>query len=113
MTLRILPCKALIIVIVPIDHYVRACVIQNLPDRFHLGIIAVLCARAEQRLMEVGQSARLGMLLEILLQPLPLRRTRLAAAKVTATARGNLRRNGAFLNLSPEFSDLPDLCVMP
>src|SRR6267154_1708209 len=86
LSVRVLRCKALVIVIMAIDHNVGAGVVQNVPKRLNLGIGAVRQARTEKRLVKVSQCAASGMLLQVCLHPFGLRRVHTAPAHFTTLA---------------------------
>jgi hypothetical protein len=61
----ILRCEPLIIMIVAVDHHVGIGPIQGLPERFHLGITAVLSG-TEQRMMPIREGTCSRMCGEVL-----------------------------------------------
>src|SRR5581483_6853372 len=77
--------EALVQVVVAGQHDVRAGLVERLPDRLHLSAIAVL-ARAEARMVPVGEGTGGGMGGEVIAQPALLRRARLTAAHLGAIA---------------------------
>ena len=78
--------KALVVVIVTIHDHRRVSGVEVLPKRLHLEVVAMRAAGTEERLVPVRESAGGGMRLQVLAQPLFLRRTRLAAADLGAFA---------------------------
>src|SRR5215470_15389385 len=82
----VLWCETFVIMIVAVDNYISARVKEHIPERFHLGIITVLTPGAEEGLVEVGERASRRMLCQVLLQPLPLRRSRLTTTHFRALA---------------------------
>src|SRR5437762_1391755 len=66
---RRLRCEALVVVLVSADHHLHAAVIQHLPGGLHPGGAAMRGARAEARVVDVGDRAGRPRGLEIALQP--------------------------------------------
>jgi len=52
---RVLRTEAFLIVIVPVDHHICARVVQDLPEWLHLRIVAIGCARTEERPVKISQ----------------------------------------------------------
>src|ERR1700747_585002 len=54
LAIRILRREPLVVVVVSVDHDRRPSLIQVHPERFHLGVIPMLCPRAEKRFVPIG-----------------------------------------------------------
>jgi hypothetical protein len=82
----VLRSEALVVVIVAGEDERGVRGVQIVPERFRVGIPSIRAARAEERLVPVGQRASGGMRLQILLQPFFLWRADAAAAGGLALA---------------------------
>jgi hypothetical protein len=76
--------EALVVVVVAVQDHLCARRVQDVPARSHPGVVAVFGAGAEEGVVEVGQSARLGVSRQVLLEPADHRRVRPVAAHLLA-----------------------------
>jgi len=77
---RVLRTEAFLIVIVPVDHHICARVVQDLPEWLHLRIVAMGCARTEERPVKTSQRTGYRMLSQVVPQPTSFRGCRAATA---------------------------------
>src|SRR5450755_1965852 len=82
----ILESESLVVVVVSTNDDVGIRVVESLPKRFEFGIVAVLGAGAEQRLVKISQSAGGRMRGEICAEPFFFARTGITAADLRALA---------------------------
>ena len=86
LSVRVLRCKTLVIMIVPVYDDLGSSLIKQIPQGLHQRIVSVSAPRTKQRLVKIRQRAARWMLRQVLLQPFSLRRRGLTPAHMRAFA---------------------------